>query len=280
MAYVADGMIDLGWGIAYPQYSMEGIAIAEVLLAVANGEDVERATQRIAREIEEFFGAGEIESGSQARGIHIRENPLWPGGTVPYVWGPNMDATFRNETRRAMNRWEDAAQRRVRFVEQTGLGWNGHLTHLAAMRVVRIEKIKSGTSSASVGSTPDQWYGGLQLNLRQNLQVNGSDVTIYTVALHELGHVLGLWHEQQRADRNTFVELTQTDLNDTVNNGIFAETWQTHLVIKWIPSLNSIKVSGDVIAAVRFFVLVLLVQTTHTPQFEKTNSFDFNSIMI
>jgi hypothetical protein len=70
---VADGIIYLSEDQTVPQYSIEGIAAAEILLAIANGEDAEAATQRITAEIEGMFGGAAV--GEAERGVFLKLGP-------------------------------------------------------------------------------------------------------------------------------------------------------------------------------------------------------------
>lgn len=106
---------------------------------------------------------------------------LWPGGVVPYDFGPNVTPTNQGLMRDAMDEWESLAN--VAFVPRTSE--NDYIF------------IRNATFNASefLGQV-----GGQQRVFILNWTVHGTLV-------HELGHVLGFWHEQSRADRNNFIQV-------------------------------------------------------------------------
>jgi hypothetical protein len=85
--------------------------------------------------------------------------------------------------------------------------------------------------------------------------------TAYQVALHELGHVLGLQHKHQRADRDTYIDVN-AEWYEFINYGTLPEITlsSNHSRIVW----NSKKVSG-----VKLWYPVLEFYTISNPQFAK-----------
>lgn len=104
---------------------------------------------------------------------------LWPGGVVPFQFGANVTGTNQSLMLAAMAEWEGLAN--VNFVPHSGE--NDYIF------------IRNATFNASefVGQV-----GGEQRIFILNWTTHGTLV-------HELGHALGFWHEQSRADRNNFI---------------------------------------------------------------------------
>jgi uncharacterized protein (TIGR03437 family) len=111
----------------------------------------------------------------------------WPNGVVPYV----LDADVPNPQRvmDAITNWNSSAPVKIQ----------PRASEVNYVHIVRFPS--NGRCSSSVGMV-----GGEQL-LRLDDSCASNGIT------HELGHALGLWHEQSRADRNFYVtvDLSHTD---------------------------------------------------------------------
>lgn len=104
----------------------------------------------------------------------------WPQGRVPYVLDASVTPTMAASLQSAMA--EIASRVRVQFVQRT--------TEVDYVLV----------RNANLNSSPIGRQGGAQ-----NLFV--ADWGVRFEVVHALMHVLGFWHEHQRPDRDTFVQV-------------------------------------------------------------------------
>jgi Astacin (Peptidase family M12A) len=108
---------------------------------------------------------------------------LWPNKTVPYVFDSSATPAIRALITQAAGIYKDRAE--ILLVPR------GNQDDYLVVRGISDDNIGG---SSGVGRAEGA----------QDFNLNTSDTTIGTV-LHELGHALGLWHEQSRPDRDQYV---------------------------------------------------------------------------
>jgi hypothetical protein len=111
---------------------------------------------------------------------------LWPEGTVKYAFGDGLTPAIRLGVMQAMDQWTIRSGIRFREVEPQG---GGHLL---------IAGGEPNDCSAHLG-----YYGPGTVH-QLTLGENCDEASIYA---HELGHVIGLFHEQSRSDRDDHVSI-------------------------------------------------------------------------
>ena len=118
---------------------------------------------------------------------------LWPGAIVYYAFDSSLSESFISNIVKAMEWWTTTTC--VRFIKRT-----------TQPDYVVFQALKSGCFS-NVG----------YLGRKQLINVNtGCGIA---AAAHEIGHTLGLWHEQSRPDRDTYVVIHYENIHpDRVGN--------------------------------------------------------------
>jgi len=148
---------------------VDGLAMFEGDIVLGTAAEVERTSTMLRAEMSEAVASGVAISGAQFR---------WPNCRVPF----RIDSGLPNQNRvtGAIAHWE--ANTGFRFIPRT--------TEADFVTF----RVGSGCSSA-VGRRGGEQF----VNLGANCTMGN--------AIHEIGHVIGLWHEQSREDRDLFVTI-------------------------------------------------------------------------
>jgi len=116
---------------------------------------------------------------------------LWENGVVYYTIAEDVKRQYR--LYRAMEIWETATGGVVSFVERTD-----------EPNYVEI-----------IANDPQQCWSFVGMRGGQQF-LNLGDLCTTSTAVHELGHTLGLWHEQSRNDRDGFVAVQWCNIAEDI----------------------------------------------------------------
>ena len=167
------------------EYAVVGdLCIVEGDCIVATLEQMERTTALMQSVAE---GDSEVQLGVGITGGKYR----WPNALMPYT----INGSLPNKSRvtDAVAHWE--AKTNMRFVERTSANASQYPNY--------VEVVRGSGCSSWVGM-----QGGRQdLTLGDNCSTGN--------AIHEFGHAWGLWHEQSRDDRDSFVTIHWANIDPT-----------------------------------------------------------------
>ncbi len=154
-----------------------GDAIFEGDIVLGTVKEMEEAYQRIAQsdDVQATLKAV-FRSGAQFR---------WPDGVIPFRIDPALPDADR--VHEAIKHWESRTP--IKFVART----------TDDVVFVTFRPSPNGCSSEIGRQTKEQF-------------INLGDACTKGNVIHEIGHTVGLWHEQSREDRKNFISIDRTNI--------------------------------------------------------------------
>lgn len=157
---------------------VDGEAVFEGCIVLGSAQEM----QQLAAQVEAHGGA-DLVNAVEPFGITVLPRFLWERGIVPYEIAANLPDKHRVHD--AIAHWQERTD--MRFVERTGANAGDYPNYVTF-------RPASGCS-ARVGRAGGQQF----VNLGPHCTTGNT--------IHEIGHTVGLWHEQSRSDRNEHIEV-------------------------------------------------------------------------
>uniref|UniRef100_A0A3Q3LQZ7 Metalloendopeptidase n=1 Tax=Mastacembelus armatus TaxID=205130 RepID=A0A3Q3LQZ7_9TELE len=122
------------------------------------------------------------------RAATSRPERVWPDGIIPYVISGNFSGSQRATFRQAMRHWEKHTC--VTFTERTNEESYIVFTYRPCGCCSYVGRRGGGPQAISIGKNCDK----------------------FGIVVHELGHVIGFWHEHTRPDRDEHVSIIRDNI--------------------------------------------------------------------
>ncbi|MBO0361130.1 M12 family metallopeptidase [Hymenobacter sp. BT186] len=135
------------------------------------------------------LGTDSVKAGPAFTG-NIRLGKDWPKATLYYTIAPALPANLRQNITEAIKHWRTVTP--IKFVERT-------------TEPDYVKFVEGG--SPTIGASSVGCVGGMQ-----HLKLGNK--TSKRVAIHEIGHALGLFHEHIRPDRNKYIDVIWANISN------------------------------------------------------------------
>ncbi|EPY76557.1 tolloid-like protein [Camelus ferus] len=132
--------------------------------------------------------SGQNEKNRVPRAATSRTERVWPGGVIPYVIGGNFTGSQRAMFKQAMRHWEKHTC--VTFIERADEESYIVFTYRPCGCCSYVGRRGNGPQAISIGKNCDK----------------------FGIVVHELGHVIGFWHEHTRPDRDNHVTIIRENI--------------------------------------------------------------------
>ena len=170
-----------------PRFAMVdlGNQVVRLPYRVIHGAAVFDGDIRLPVDLEEVGTQGEARQGLAT----VARSALWPDGIIPYVIAPGLPNT--NRVTGAINEWN--TRTRIKLVPRAP-------NHTAW---VTFRRAPPGVCQADIGKVKaggEQFVDVGDVNAEDDLCDTGA-------VIHEIGHTVGLFHMQSRADRDNYIDI-------------------------------------------------------------------------
>lgn len=198
-----------------------------------------------------------------SRGLTRVSTRKW-GSEIRYRFEDSVSSEAKENIRSAMSEWQNAANNKFTFKEINNDGWHQFLWVIGDNHL----RILTDSSDSNIGGAATLGKGSWKMfNI-----VSGDSMR---TCRHELGHVLGLEHEQCRYDRDSYITVNYSNIKD------YNAWWNKNY---YRSQFNKIELGHNVYLYITIRVLWWSYSTRVNLGYVETSRvyapFDYNSVMI
>lgn len=137
---------------------------------------------------------------------------LWPSAKIPFFFADNVDSNFRENILKAMEHFHNNTC--IRFIHLTEDQMNDERNYSNRIKFIK----NKSTCDSQVGMQ------GATQTINLSDRCAGLDSLI-----HEMGHAIGLWHEQARTDRDAHILIKWNHMKPT-----FKSNFEKRKEMQWL----------------------------------------------
>lgn len=144
-----------------------------------------------------------LQQGKGARGDtpKVAAGETWPGGHVPYCFAPDLSAAAKRAFLEAVQHYRNTQVSQCITFAEIPVHSSG--SRCESHRSLFVQSREAGSCWSDVGFVA----GGNEVMLGSGCEFKG-------IVVHEIGHTLGMDHEQSRPDRDEFVIIQYDNIRD------------------------------------------------------------------
>ena len=154
--------------------------------------------------------------GQSAGGVHpnfsFTPSRLWPNSIVPYDFDSDVSVGQKNYFLAAMSAWANSfpGVATLSFIPRNN---DSAYIHFQTATVTNL--------GFSGGTTDNVGYDGDVVTIK--ISSDGAVSNVFLIA-HEVGHALGLWHEQSRDDRDNYITILTANIQSGYSSQFAKQT--------------------------------------------------------
>jgi hypothetical protein len=259
---VANGYVFHSDDLAIDPKGVEGILLLNLLKSELAGEDMDAIMNDLQMASSNYGG-----NATGARGAFVYNVPRWPSGNIYYKWDPNIASVSKSRFISAMDAWlTKVGPGYIKFIEASS-------AYIDAADNGTAPIVEFTTNTDFLNGALGRSNVGMALSAKCAIQPSLDSPYDVRTPIHELGHTLGLHHEHQRWDRDTYLSYPASSA------ARLGSTFDKSIIMTGSYYINH---TAILVGMYNYIYVPYVSWTIGNTALAKngTNYFDYNSIML